>query len=77
MTVPKGTYTSDRRETYPIGSHPVLLLSSAHQQPTNHPTMSGVVESSVVSSSLDAEKKISRRICAQFSCSRYLVDGRL
>ena len=39
--------------------------------------MSGVVDSTVVSSVIDAEKKISHRSQTLFSRARYLVDGRL
>ena len=39
--------------------------------------MSGVVDSTVVSSVVDAEKKILRRSWALFSRAKYLVDGRL
>ena len=39
--------------------------------------MSGVVDSTVVSSVVDAEKKISHRSQTLFSRARYLIDGRL
>ena len=39
--------------------------------------MSGVVDSTIVSSVIDAEKKILRRSRTLFSRARYLIDGRL
>ena len=58
---------------YPIGSHPVLLPSPTSQLFA----MSGVIDSTIVSSVVDAEKKISRHSRTLFNRARYLVDGRL